>query len=275
MKPKLVPDGRACVATEDGSVRYVVRRRRTRPGHFGHGSLANRACIETGRARNRRAGTTTSGGVARRGDRHRRGCHGRQRSSFPSHARAPCIALARAIVFAVAPARPQAGLSRGSVAFALTSGALDAAIAIAVLSRVFVTATAAAAMVASVVAALATLALARGLCVYEVPSPELLKKLGIDRMVIPRTCRVAVAAAAAAAAAVAAAATDLIGLWRTWVRIVACSGRSAGRLVATIPQAGKKEPLRRSLEAAVQVSTFRAPDGQTQTANHMIKTNPI
>ena len=49
------------------------------------------------------------------------------------------------------------------------------------------------------------------------------------------------AAAAAAAAAVAAAATDLIGLWRTWVRIVACSGRSAGRLVATIPQAGKSQ----------------------------------
>ena len=50
---------------------------------------------------------------------------------------------------------------------------------------------------------------------------------------------VAAVAAAAAAAAVAAAATDLIGLWRTWVRIAACSGRSAGRLVATIPQAGK------------------------------------
>ena len=50
---------------------------------------------------------------------------------------------------------------------------------------------------------------------------------------------VAVVAAAAAAAVVAAAAADLIGLWRTWRRIVACSGRSAGRSVATIPQAGK------------------------------------
>jgi hypothetical protein len=51
----------------------------------------------------------------------------------------------------------------------------------------------------------------------------------------------AVAAAAAAAAAVAAAATDLIGLWRTWQRIVACSGRSAGRLVASTPRAGKSQ----------------------------------
>ena len=87
---------------------------------------------------------------------------------------------------------------------------------------------------------------------------------------------VAVAAVTAAAvAAVAAAATDLIGLLRTWVRIAACSARSAGRLVATIPQAGKKEPLRRSLEAAVQVSACRAADGATQTTNHMIKTYPI
>ena len=83
----------------------------------------------------------------------------------------------------------------------------------------------------------------------------------------------AVAVAAAAAAVVAAADTDLIGLWRTWRRIVACSERSAGRLVATTPQAGK-EPLWRSLEAAVQVSACRAADGPTQTANHMIKANP-
>ena len=90
------------------------------------------------------------------------------------------IALARAIVLAVVHARPRAGWSRGSVAFALTSGALGTAIAVAVLSRVFVDATAVAAMVVSVVAALATLALARGLCVHEVASLELLKKHGID-----------------------------------------------------------------------------------------------
>ena len=70
------------------------------------------------------------------------------------------VALTREVVFAVAHKRPRAGWSNGSVAFALTSAALASAIAIAVLSHVFVTATAAAAMGVSVVARMATLALA-------------------------------------------------------------------------------------------------------------------
>jgi hypothetical protein len=72
------------------------------------------------------------------------------------------VAIARALVFAVAPAQPRAPSLRGSVAFALTVAALAAAIATAVLSGVPVTATTAAAMAVTVVAAIAPLLVAQG-----------------------------------------------------------------------------------------------------------------
>ena len=70
------------------------------------------------------------------------------------------VAIARAIVFAVTPARLRAPSFRGgSVAFAVTVAALGAAIATAVVSRVAVTAITAAATAVRVVAAIAPLLL--------------------------------------------------------------------------------------------------------------------